>query len=187
VRWLLSLLAFVVTSSGFGQVAEIWPHGDEAEDFGVAPSAELRLKHEGPTPLGIPGARIITTAEVRKVVQAPPEKRPLLFDAMGEGRHPSLPGAIWLPGVGHGTSFEDEFQARLAKTLETVTGRDRARTLIFFCAGPRCWLSYNAALRAARLGYSDVRWYRGGVEAWGAGGGALIEPRVAWQKSRTGS
>jgi PQQ-dependent catabolism-associated CXXCW motif protein len=184
VRWLLSLLAFVVTTAGFGQGAgqEIWPHGDEAEDFGVAPSAELRLQREGPTPLGIPGARIITTAEVRKLAQAPPEKRPLLFDAMGEGRHPSLPGAVWLPGVGHGTSFEDEFQARLARTLDAMTGRDRARTLIFFCAGPRCWLSYNAALRAVRLGYSDVRWYRGGVEAWGAGGGALIEPRVAWKK-----
>jgi PQQ-dependent catabolism-associated CXXCW motif protein len=183
----LFLFVFVVTTSVFGQVVGspgVRPQVDETQDFGVAPRTELRLdEHAAPTPLEIPGARIITTAELRQFLQAPPEKRPLLFDAMGEERHPSLPGAIWLPGAGRGTSFDDEIQARLARTLEAVTGGDRARTLIFFCAGPQCWLSYNVALRAARLGYSGVRWYRGGVEAWGAGGGALTEPRVAWKRA----
>jgi PQQ-dependent catabolism-associated CXXCW motif protein len=156
---------------------------DEAQDYGVAPRAELRLEeHAAPTPLEIPGARIIATAELRQLVQAPLEKRPLLFDVIGDG-HLSLPGAIWLPGAGRGTSFDDEIQARLAKTLEQATRGDRSRMLVFFCAGPRCWLSYNAALRAARLGYSGVRWYRGGIEAWGAGGGALSEPRLTWQRA----
>ncbi len=155
------------------------PKDSEAQDFGVAPRAELRLEeHAAPTPLEIPGAQIIATAQMRRLVQAPTEKRPLLFDVIGDDRHLSLPGAIWLPGAGRGTSFDDEIQARLAKTLELATRGDRSRTLVFFCAGPRCWLSYNAALRAARLGYTGVRWYRGGIEAWGAGGGALTEPRV---------
>ena len=59
-----------------------------------------------------------------------------------------------------------------------------AVTLVFLCASARCWLSYNAALRAVRLGYADVRWYRGGIEAWGAGGGALAEPRLVWDYGR---
>jgi PQQ-dependent catabolism-associated CXXCW motif protein len=184
VRWALLLLVFAVATSASGQ--PLWTHGDEAEDFGIAPRAELRIDgHTGPTPLGIPGARTIATAEVRKLIQAPPEKRPLLFDAIGEDRHPSLPGAIWLPGAGGGTSFEDEIQARLARILQLATLGDRSRPVIFFCAGPRCWLSYNAALRAVRLGYSGVRWYRGGIEAWGAGGGALTEPRLGWPRSET--
>ena len=190
MRLALFLLTFAVTLPALGQFVGqgFWPQVDEAQDFGVPPSTQLRLDdHAAPTPLEIPGARIVTTAELRRLLQGPAEKRPLLFDAMGEERHPSLPGAIWLPGAGHGTSFNDEIQVRLGRTLEVVTGGDRARTLIFFCAGPRCWLSYNVALRAARLGYPDVRWYRGGVEAWGAGGGALTEPRVMWQKSGTGS
>ena len=158
--------------------------GDEAQDYGIAARAELRLEeYAAPTPLEIPGARIITTAELRQLVQAPPEKRPLLFDVIGDDGHRSLPDAIWLPGAGRGTSFDDEIQARLAKTLELATRGDRRRTLVFFCAGPRCWLSYNVALRAARLGYSGVRWYRGGIEAWGAGGGALTEPRVLWKRA----
>ena len=29
-----------------------------------------------------------------------------------------------------------------------------------------CWLSYNAALTATDLGYTNLYWYRGGISAW---------------------
>ena len=146
-------------------------------------TAELRIEgHSSPTPLEIPGARIILTPELRRRLQAPLDERPLLFDVLGaDNPHASLPGAIWLPGAGRGASFDDEVQAQLAKLLDFATNRNLAREMAFFCASPRCWLSYNAALRAARLGYRNVLWYRGGIEAWGAGGGALAEPKIVWQ------
>ena len=148
----------------------------------VAPSASLRLSdYSAPTPESIPGARLIGTAELRHAVQEAPAARPLLFDVRGE-RQQSLPGAIWLPGAGRGSSFEDGVQKQLAATLREVTRGDASRMLVFFCAGPRCWLSYNAALRAARLGYRNVRWYREGTEVWGEGGGALAEPALAWRR-----
>jgi PQQ-dependent catabolism-associated CXXCW motif protein len=182
VRLALLILVFVVTLPALAQ-PRLRQQVDEAQDLGVAPSSELRLEdHAAPTPLEIPGARIIATAELRQLVQAPMQSRPLLFDVIGDDGHLSLPGAMWLPGAGRGTSFDDEIQARLVKTLELATRGDRSRALVFFCAGPRCWLSYNAALRAVRLGYSGVRWYRGGIEAWGAGGGALAEPRALWPR-----
>ena len=153
---------------------------DEAHDFGIPPSAELRLDdHASPTPLGIPGARTIATGELRRLLQLPLAERPLVFDVLGE-EHLTLPGAIWLPGAGRGSGFGDELQSRLAKFLDFLSAGRRERTLVFACTGPRCWLSYNAALRAVRLGYTDVRWYRGGIQAWGASGGALREPRVTW-------
>jgi PQQ-dependent catabolism-associated CXXCW motif protein len=155
----------------------------ETRDYGVAPSAELRLSdYHAPTPLEIPGARAITTPELREALQAPLEARPLLFDVVGDDGHMTLPGSIWLPGAGHGSSFDDEIQAQLAKLLDFATRGNRARALVFFCVGPDCWLSYNAALRAARLGYSAVRWYRGGIEAWRADGGALTQPRIVWKR-----
>jgi PQQ-dependent catabolism-associated CXXCW motif protein len=145
--------------------------------------AELRLDDlAAPTPTEIAGARIIDTEELREALKAPLESRPLLFDVVGEDAHMSLPGSIWLPGAGRGSSFEDEIQARLAKLLELATRGNRERQLVFFCAGANCWLSYNAALRAARLGYSGVRWYRGGIEAWRAAGGELALPRVVWKR-----
>lgn len=156
---------------------------DEKRDFGVPPSAELRLAdHASPTPLTIPGARVIATAELRVRLEEPLDARPLLFDVLGEDQHATIPGAIWLPGAGRGTSFDDDVQAKLAKLLEFATRGERARPLVFFCSSPECWLSYNAALRAVRLGYADVRWYRGGLEAWRANGGALAPPRVRWKE-----
>jgi PQQ-dependent catabolism-associated CXXCW motif protein len=147
----------------------------------VAPSASLRLSdYSAPTPESIPGARVIDTVELRHAVQGPPAQRPFLFDVRGEKRD-SLPGAIWLPGAGRGASFEDAVQKLLGATLREVTRGDAARMLVFFCAGPRCWLSYNAALRAVKLGYRNVRWYREGIEVWGEGGGALAEPVLAWR------
>jgi len=178
VRAVLVFLALVLACRG----ANAQSVTDEAQDFGVAPSAELKLgDHASATPLAIPGARRILTAELRQRLQVPVERRPLLFDVLTEP-HPSLPGAIWLPGAGYGTGFDDALQGRLARFLQFITAGDTSRELVFFCVGPSCWLSYNAALRAVRLGYPNVLWYRGGIEAWGAGGGALRTPRVAWER-----
>ena len=156
----------------------------ESHDFGVPPASELRLADlSSPTPTQLPGARVIATPELRRLLQAPLEERPLLFDVLGgDDGHATLPGAIWLPGAGRGTSFDDEVQVRLEKLLAFAMRGSPERPLVFFCSSPRCWLSYNAALRAVRLGYRDVRWYRGGIEAWGASGGALAPPRVTWQR-----
>lgn len=177
VRCALIALAFMLCTTVGAQTF------DEARDAGVPPSAELRLDdHASATPLEIPGARVIATAELRTRLEAPLESRPLLFDVLGGDGHLTVPGAIWLPGAGRGASFEDEVQARLAKLLDFATRGVRGRQLVFFCSGPACWLSYNAALRAVRLGYGDVRWYRGGLEAWRAANAPLAPPSVRWKE-----
>ena len=42
--------------------------------------------------------------------------------------------------------------------------------VVVYCQSTHCWMSYNAALRAINMGYSNVLWYRGGIEAWQAAG-----------------
>lgn len=154
---------------------------DEAADHGVPPQSALRADgHHAPTPLAVPGARTVGTAELRKLLQA--QSPPVLIDVLGGEGHATLPGGAWLPGAGRGESFEDGLQQRLGQALAVLTGGDRARPVVFYCASPQCWLSYNAALRAVRLGYGSVLWYRGGIEAWGASGGALELPRLSWKK-----
>jgi PQQ-dependent catabolism-associated CXXCW motif protein len=174
---------FFASLVALGGLAHAQAPIDEAKDFGVAPTAELRLDNvSSPTPRDIAAASLIATSELRRLLQGPLEERPLLFDVLGGDGHLTLPGSIWIPGAGRGSSFDDALQAQLAKLLEFATAGNPTRALVFFCTGPRCWLSYNAALRAARLGYPAVRWYRGGIEAWGASGGALVAPRVVWQR-----
>jgi PQQ-dependent catabolism-associated CXXCW motif protein len=156
---------------------------DEAADFGVAPTRELRLiNYAAPTPREVPGAKTVMTPQLRAWLQRDPQQQPLLLDVIGDQGHDSLPGAIWLPGAGRGLSFDDALQAHFAKSLEQLTEGDRGRALVFFCAGNRCWLSYNAALRAAILGYSEVYWYRGGIDAWISAGGKLAPIRTVWRK-----
>lgn len=153
---------------------------NEDIDYGLAPVSVLRTAdYHAPTPREIPGAKTIGTSALRDSLQAQPQ--PLLFDVLGGEVHTSLPGAIWLPGAGRGQSFTDTVQARLAQTLHALTKGDRKRPLVFFCQGPQCWLSYNAALRAVALGYEAVFWYRGGIEAWMAAGGELAPLKLAWR------
>jgi PQQ-dependent catabolism-associated CXXCW motif protein len=153
---------------------------NEDIDYGLAPVSALRTAdYHAPTPREVPGAKTIGTSALRDSLQAHPQ--PLLFDVLGGEAHVSLPGAIWLPGAGRGQSFTDTVQARFAQTLQALTKGDRKRPLVFFCQGPQCWLSYNAALRAVALGYEAVFWYRGGIEAWSAAGGDLVPLKLTWR------
>lgn len=175
---LVSALVFLPAHAARAQA----PAAEDA-DLGVPASAELRLgDHATATPVTIPGARLVTTPELRAALGRPPAERPILFDVLGGPGHESLPGAIWLPDAGRGAGFEDELQARLARTLAVLTNGDAARPIVFFCASVNCWLSYNTALRAARLGYTSVGWYRGGIQAWMAAGGALAPMKVSWRR-----
>ena len=41
------------------------------------------------------------------------------------------------------------------------------KPIVFYSRG-RNWHGANAALRAVKLGYRNVGWYRGGLESWKA-------------------
>lgn len=155
-------------------VAGVWPmlcqaYADESTDWGVPPQSEIRKPpYSGPTPVAIPGGRTVATDELRELVGRQPA--PLLVDvAAGEG-HMSLPDAHWLPGAGRGVHYLDPLQAAISEWLVELTRGDKGRVLVFFCVDAKCWLSYNVALRALALGYSNVLWYRGGVAAWAEAG-----------------
>ena len=160
--------------------------GAEDTDFGVPPTRELRLAdYSAPTPREVPGALTIRTADLRAWLQGEMPARPVLFDVVGGEKHDSIPGAVWLPGAGRGSSFSDALQGQLANVLELLGGRPAAdaRAFVFFCASVNCWLSYNAALRAVALGYKQVYWYRGGIEAWLDAGGELSPMTRTWRQN----
>lgn len=151
----------------------------ELQDYGVQPTQQLHdgAMH-GPTPSSIPGARVTTTAELFQLVMS--NQQPyLLFDVLGGDQ--TLPGAIPAVNAAQPGSFQDQAQQGFSQFLQQVTGGRQDAALIFYCASTQCWMSYNAALRAANLGYRNVLWYRGGLEAWNyaglptmpAGGGVM--------------
>ena len=138
---------------------------DEDRDWGVAPTNRLRQQpHHAPTPREIPGAQVVRTRELQAMLAS--ANPPVVIDVLSEEGHLTLAGALWLSGAGRGTNFMDPVQSVLVQLLGQVTGGDKARPMVFFCASSQCWLSYNAALRAAAAGYTKVYWYRGGIDAW---------------------
>lgn len=142
----------------------------ELQDFGVPAQRSLHAgAPHGPTPTEIPGGRVITTAEL--VGLAGGGQRFLLLDVLGGAQR--LPNAVRAVPAAQAGSFDDAVQDDFDDYLWRATGGDFEMPIVLYCAGVQCWMSYNAALRAINLGYEDVRWYRGGIEAWQGAGGAL--------------
>lgn len=135
----------------------------ERQDMGVAAKRDLHAgAFHGPTPTQLPGGQVITTKGLLPLLQQ--HGMALVFDVLGAGQ--MLPNAIPLAWAAQPGSFDDETQKQLAQALKQATQGRSDTPLVFYCGGPQCWMSYNAALRAVRLGYRNVLWYRGGMEAW---------------------
>jgi PQQ-dependent catabolism-associated CXXCW motif protein len=139
----------------------------ERQDAGVRPTRELHSgAMHGPTPNQIPGGQVITTKGLLPLLQ---QGIPVyVFDVLGAAQ--TLPNAIPAEWAAQPGSFDDPTQQQFAQMLAQVTRGDPNAPLVFYCQGPQCWMSYNAALRAIALGYRNVLWYRGGMEAWNHAG-----------------
>jgi PQQ-dependent catabolism-associated CXXCW motif protein len=111
----------------------------------------------------LPGAHVIATSELVGLLQ---RNAAIAIDALSGTPHPTLPNAVWIPQAGAAGTFRDATQLGLGRVLANITSGNQSQALVFFCEGAECWLSYNAALRALNLGYRNVYWYRGGLEAW---------------------
>ncbi|HEY5581028.1 MAG TPA: rhodanese-like domain-containing protein [Rhodoferax sp.] len=138
--------------------------GKEREtSFFVGPTESIGRNYHSMTPPTIPGGKTYSTKELRDLMVGDAE--PVLIDVLQGGERVSIPGALLIPGAGVQESalLEERFAEVLAASVP-----DKSTPVVFFCLSYECWLSYNAALRAIRLGYKNVIWYRGGIEAWKA-------------------
>jgi PQQ-dependent catabolism-associated CXXCW motif protein len=136
----------------------------EDKDWGIAATSSYRqLQYHAPTPLTVPGARTIKTIELKAMLGEP--SPPTVIDVLDGKSHKTIPGAQWMPWAGKGPLSRKE-RLDLEEALTKLTGGDKARLIVFLCLSSECWLSYNASLRALELGYTNVLWFRGGVDAW---------------------
>ncbi|PWC56057.1 rhodanese-like domain-containing protein [Azospirillum sp. TSO22-1] len=144
-------------------------YADETVNWEVPPRDSVFTgAYHSKTPIVVPGAQTITTGEVLSLIASSPDA--VLIDVLGGGAHATIPTALWLNGAGLGENLNDRVQVRMAERLNTLTAGDRRKPLVFFCLSAQCWLSYNASLRAVALGYTNVKWYRGGQTSWMAAG-----------------
>ncbi len=132
--------------------------------------------YRAPVPDSVPGAAVVHVAEVQALIATgtavlidvlPAPRRP---DAMRPGApwlpapHQTLPGALWWPEIGRGALLPDT-EAHLRRRMAEAVGD---RLAVFFCL-PDCWMSWNAARRAAAMGF-HAAWFPEGTEGWAAAG-----------------
>jgi PQQ-dependent catabolism-associated CXXCW motif protein len=134
--------------------------------------------YRAPTPATVPGAVTIGTEAAYRLWQS---GAAVWIDVLSAPRRPenlppqalwspiprrNIPGSLWLPNVGRG-ALSPELEAYFRAHLEAATGGFRDRPVAFYCLA-QCWMSWNAAKRAASWGYSRLYWYRDGTDGWEA-------------------
>jgi rhodanese-related sulfurtransferase len=143
---------------------------DESKDWGLPPKDTPKSwPYTGNTPLTIPGAKTIGTQDLKNLIKDSPKLH--LIDVLGEKK--MIAGAISMAGIG--TEFlKEPLKDKFEKALATLTGNDKSIALVFYCHHSRCRWSYNASLHALALGYRNIYWYRGGIDAWTASGAETV-------------
>lgn len=175
-HWRQAVAALALFMSAGAVLAQGAGYADELKDFGVPATTYPKMNRYGePTPMETPGGRVVSTQDLAEMLKA--EAKPVVVVAYGAQK--TIPGAITMDGSGEGRLLGPD-QDKFSHALETLTSGDKAKPIVFYCHGPKCWLSYNAALHAIALGYTQVFWYRGGRDAWKAAQKKFVEPVGTW-------
>lgn len=152
-------------------------YGENAEDPRIG-LGYLLFRRAGVDVRGFPGGfaawvenpacpvvRVVTATELRALL-ARQGSRAILLDLRGarDFAISHLPGARSLPYH----RFEKDFEKTVA---EGFPGVDRATVpLILYCYGNDCVRSRKGGTYAARLGFRNILWFRGGITEWRAAG-----------------
>ena len=80
--------------------------------------------------------------------------------------HRDIRGSLWLPDIGRG-ALSPEVEGYFRDHLATATKLHKDAAVVFYCLAD-CWMSWNAAKRAASWGYTRIYWYRDGTDGWEA-------------------
>lgn len=138
----------------------------EREEPGASTPSKMRFGNRvtGMTPKSLGNIQRWDTAELVKAMTL--ADRPVLIDVAAAGQ--MIPGALNI--IHGGLAFVDEKQesayAERFRHMLLAAAPNLNQAVVFYCASSECWLSVNAAMRARQLGYTQVIWYRGGINAW---------------------
>lgn len=111
------------------------------------------------SPENIPGTKKVKSIEIIDLVETTPNL------VIVDSRKPAdRKAAGWIPGAVALPNFDTN-----PNTLsELLDAKDSP--VLFYCNGPKCGRSGDAAQKAIDAGYTNIYWFRGGWEAWSEAG-----------------
>jgi 3-mercaptopyruvate sulfurtransferase SseA len=126
---------------------------------------------------GLPRVRVVAQPEVAALLAdaRAGSRDVVLVDVRGAADFAAvrIPGAIWVSA----SHLADSLGAALARERP---GLDRARAaFVTYCYGEDCIRSRNAATVAARQGFLEPLWFRGGIPEWIRMGGEVVRGDAA--------
>ena len=145
-------------------------YGDEEYGGFFTSAKKLKTqKFHDMTPQNIEGIQTVDTQSLANWLKK--DERPVVVDVWA-GADDAIPSAVTL--YAGGLAFEDAaadaaYNARFQGLLK-LFAPDLDKPVVFYCMSRDCWLSVNAAMRARDIGYTQVNWYRGGLQSWKAAG-----------------
>jgi PQQ-dependent catabolism-associated CXXCW motif protein len=132
-----------------------------------------------PVPDSVPGGTTITTHQLQRLIK---QHHMVLIDVMPAPVKPkhgpenllwlpparyNIPGSYWLPNIGYG-ALSNELEGYFKKNLQRLSKDGKNSNIVIYCLAD-CWMSWNAAKRAAtEYGYSNIYWYPDGTTGWEA-------------------
>ncbi|MCG7864716.1 MAG: PQQ-dependent catabolism-associated CXXCW motif protein [Candidatus Thiodiazotropha endolucinida] len=171
---IVSVLLLLVTSStayASGALQDN-PEHFSAEGYRIT---EFRA----PVPDSVPAGTTITTEQLHTLIK---QQHVVLIDVMPTPVKPkdrpdnllwlpparqNIPESHWLPNVGYG-ALSDELDSYFRKNLQRFSNDDKGTRIVLYCLAD-CWMSWNAAKRAAtEYGYTNIYWYPDGTTGWDA-------------------
>lgn len=146
----------------------------ENTDWQIEEPEQIRSVNEGihfATPTSLRGVKNITTAELVAGIK---EDKYVLIDAsnlvLDNGKTiPSAHVIDWI-GVAYATKSDaigaDTYSVAALEGVMNSLAPAKDQAIVVFCTSPECWLSVNGLMRLRSLGYTNLYWYRGGLDVW---------------------
>ncbi len=131
--------------------------------------------YRAPVPSTVAGARVVSLDDVHSLVD---RGAAVLIDVLPAPRRPpgmrpgtpwlpvvhrDIPGSLWWPDIGRG-ALPPALEQRLHQRLAELAAAHPGLPLVFYCLRD-CWMSWNAAKRAALFGVSAA-WFPDGTDGW---------------------
>jgi hypothetical protein len=139
------------------------------EQFGGGLAAGTAMRYNSftdATPTKTEGVRVFGTQELATAIKG--GQALVVLDAgSSEDVLPGSKALLYGGTVSEDAAKDAALEQRIHGLLKLLAP-DPAVLLVVTGASRDDWRSYNAAMRARKLGYSQVGWYRGGLVAWKA-------------------
>jgi adenylate cyclase len=179
-RWLRYAAAFPVEvyarEVGGPFMALLRDHVSEDVDTGLPITEGVRSANLiDPTPIGAPGVSTIKTSELRALIgdgeASVSSDLPLLLSTnCSTCLRVAIPGTNFVPNAYRNGVLDDAKRPALKVLVDRLLHGDRTRRVITSSWNAAFWDARNLAIELVALGYPNVSWYRGGLEAWDVAG-----------------